>query len=138
MAQGTTKGIPIDTDASFTADSDLLVPSQKAVKAYVAANSLGGITIDTDTTLAANSDTRLATQKATKAYTDTKFATRFSRRHDYAGGYVYCGTAAFGSADSAAAWLVTRIPINANGTVGTVQRSPNNSIWNNRTSLTYT
>jgi hypothetical protein len=138
MAQGTTKGIPIDTDASFTANSDLLVPSQKAVKTYVANNSLGGVTIDTDTTLSANSDTRIATQKATKAYTDSKFATRYARRHDYTGVYSYCGTAAFGSADSAAAWYITRIPINANGTVGVVQRSPINSIWNNRASLTYT
>jgi hypothetical protein len=34
MAQGTTKGVPIDTDPLLTADSDLLVPSQKAVKTY--------------------------------------------------------------------------------------------------------
>jgi hypothetical protein len=36
MAQGTTKGVPIDTDITMAANSDLLVPSQKAVKAYVA------------------------------------------------------------------------------------------------------
>ena len=35
MAQGTTKGVPIDIDPLLTADSDLLVPSQKAVKTYV-------------------------------------------------------------------------------------------------------
>jgi len=35
MAQGTTKGVPIDIDPTLAADSDLLVPSQKAVKAYV-------------------------------------------------------------------------------------------------------
>lgn len=34
MAQGTTKGVPIDIDPTLAADSDLLVPSQKAVKAY--------------------------------------------------------------------------------------------------------
>jgi hypothetical protein len=34
LAQGTTRGVPIDTDPLLTADSDLLVPSQKAVKAY--------------------------------------------------------------------------------------------------------
>jgi hypothetical protein len=34
MAQGTTKGVPIDTDTLLTADSDLLVASQKATKAY--------------------------------------------------------------------------------------------------------
>ena len=34
MAQGTTKGVPIDTDVALTANSDILVPSQKAVKTY--------------------------------------------------------------------------------------------------------
>jgi hypothetical protein len=34
MAQGTTRGVPIDTDPTLAADSDLLVPSQKAVKSY--------------------------------------------------------------------------------------------------------
>ena len=34
MAQGTTRGVPIDTDPLLAADSDLLVPSQKAVKSY--------------------------------------------------------------------------------------------------------
>jgi hypothetical protein len=34
MAQGTTRGVPIDTDPLLAADSDLLVPSQKAVKTY--------------------------------------------------------------------------------------------------------
>ena len=34
MAQGTTRGVPIDIDPLLTADSDLLVPSQKAVKSY--------------------------------------------------------------------------------------------------------
>ena len=35
MSQGTTKGVPIDVDGSLTQNSDLLVPSQKAVKTYV-------------------------------------------------------------------------------------------------------
>jgi hypothetical protein len=35
MAQGTTRGVPIDIDPLLAADSDLLVPSQKAVKAYI-------------------------------------------------------------------------------------------------------
>ena len=34
MAQGTTKGVPIDIDPTLAADSDLLVPSQKAIKTY--------------------------------------------------------------------------------------------------------
>ena len=35
MAQGTTRGVPIDVDSTLAADSDLLVPSQKAIKTYV-------------------------------------------------------------------------------------------------------
>ena len=35
MAQGTTKGVPIDVDPLLAVDSDLLVPSQKAIKTYV-------------------------------------------------------------------------------------------------------
>jgi hypothetical protein len=35
MAQGFTRGVPIDTDPTLSADSDLLVASQKATKAYV-------------------------------------------------------------------------------------------------------
>jgi len=35
MAQGFTRGVPIDIDPTLAADSDLLVPSQKAIKTYV-------------------------------------------------------------------------------------------------------
>jgi hypothetical protein len=42
MAQGYTKGIPLSTDGTLSANSDLIVPSQKAVKTYVDANSGGG------------------------------------------------------------------------------------------------
>lgn len=126
-----------DTDKFIVSDTGL-IKYRTGTEVLSDIGAIANSYLDTDTTLAANSDVRIATQKATKAYTDSKFATRFARRHDYAGGYSYCGTAAFGSADSAAAWYITRIPVNANGTVGTVQRSANNSIWNNRTSLTYT
>ena len=51
MAQGFTRGTPIDTDPTLSLDSDLVVPSQKAVAAYVAneiaansgVNSVGAI-----------------------------------------------------------------------------------------------
>jgi hypothetical protein len=43
MAQGTTRGVPIDTDDTLSNDSDLLVPSQKAIKAYVD-NNMGTVT----------------------------------------------------------------------------------------------
>lgn len=36
MSQGFTKGTPIDTDPTLSLDSDIVVPSQSAVKAYVA------------------------------------------------------------------------------------------------------
>jgi hypothetical protein len=35
MSQGFTRGVPIDTDPNLALDSDLVVPSQKAVKDYV-------------------------------------------------------------------------------------------------------
>lgn len=35
MAQGFTKGVPIDTDVNLTSNSNLLVPSQHAVVEYV-------------------------------------------------------------------------------------------------------
>lgn len=35
MAQGSTKGVPIDTDNLLSLNSDLVVPSQKAIKTYV-------------------------------------------------------------------------------------------------------
>lgn len=35
MSQGFTRGVPIDTDPTLSLDSDLVVPSQKAIKAYV-------------------------------------------------------------------------------------------------------
>jgi len=35
MSQGTTKGVPIDVDSAFAANSDALVPSQKAVKTAI-------------------------------------------------------------------------------------------------------
>jgi len=41
--QGSTRGVPIDTDDTLSNDSDLLVPSQKAIKAYVD-NNMGTVT----------------------------------------------------------------------------------------------
>jgi hypothetical protein len=35
MSQGFTKGTPIDTDPTLSLNSDIVVPSQKAIKAYV-------------------------------------------------------------------------------------------------------
>jgi hypothetical protein len=41
MSQGFTKGTPIDTDPTLSLNSDIVVPSQKAVKSYVA-SQIGG------------------------------------------------------------------------------------------------
>jgi hypothetical protein len=45
MAHGPTKGVPIDTDPLLVNDSDLLVPSQKAIKTYVDSKTLPAFTI---------------------------------------------------------------------------------------------
>ena len=46
MAQGFTKGVPVDTDVTMAAGSNLLVPSQYAVVQYVASQIAlsGGVT----------------------------------------------------------------------------------------------
>ena len=45
MSQGFTKGTPIDTDPTLSLNSDIVVPSQAAVVAYVASQvSAGGVT----------------------------------------------------------------------------------------------
>jgi hypothetical protein len=57
MAQGTTKGVPIDTDPLLANDSDLLVPSQKAIKTYVDTGLLtkqGALTLTTTGTSGAS------------------------------------------------------------------------------------
>ena len=48
MSQGFTKGTPIDTDPTLSLNSDIVVPSQKAVKSYVSSigiDSLSDVTI---------------------------------------------------------------------------------------------
>ena len=45
MAHGPTKGVPIDTDPLLANNSDLLVPSQKAIKTYVDSKTSPAFTI---------------------------------------------------------------------------------------------
>jgi hypothetical protein len=40
MAQGFTRGVPIDTDPTMSLDSEIVVPSQSAVRDYVANNAV--------------------------------------------------------------------------------------------------
>ena len=62
MAQGTTKGVPIDIDPTLAADSDLLVPSQKAVKSYAQPQLNGtGFVKATGTTISYDNSTYLTT-----------------------------------------------------------------------------
>lgn len=87
MAQGTTRGVPIDTDPLLAADSDLLVPSQKAVKSYAQAQLNGtGFVKATGTTISYDNSTYLtaaitslggltgATQTLATGTTGTDFA----------------------------------------------------------------
>jgi hypothetical protein len=49
MAQGFTKGVPVDTDINLSADSNLLVPSQHAIKTYVDNKTTGSVSSVTAT-----------------------------------------------------------------------------------------
>ena len=74
MAQGTTKGVPIDIDPLLAADSDLLVPSQKAIKTYTDTGLSGKVNRSGDSMsgsllLVANPTAPL--EAATKDYVDT-------------------------------------------------------------------
>jgi hypothetical protein len=74
MAQGTTKGIPIDIDPLLANNSDLLVPSQKAVKTYTDNGLSNKVSKAGDTmsgSLILNGDPTVAYQAATKSYVDT-------------------------------------------------------------------
>jgi predicted heme/steroid binding protein len=82
MAQGTTKGVPIDIDGTLSQNSDLLVASQKATKTYVdnglllKEDVIGYTTVNKggDTMLGnliLNANPTLPLQAATKDYIDT-------------------------------------------------------------------
>jgi hypothetical protein len=77
MAQGTTKGVPIDVDPLLALDSDLVVPSQKAIKAYVDAKKSAAdsdyVNISGDTmigSLILSADPLATYEAATKNYVD--------------------------------------------------------------------
>jgi hypothetical protein len=78
MAQGTTRGVPIDIDPLLTNDSDLLVPSQKAIKTYVDTNTSNAVSAKVsrsgDTmsgSLILSGDPTIPFGAATKSYVDT-------------------------------------------------------------------
>lgn len=77
MAQGTTKGVPIDTDPLLAADSDLLVASQKATKAYADTKQTAlGFTPENvankENTTLDTSTTKYPTNNLVKTYADAK------------------------------------------------------------------
>lgn len=74
MAQGFTRGTPIDTDPNLSLDSDLVVPSQKAIKDYVDTGLSNKVNRSGDTmsgNLILNVNPTLPLQAATKDYVDT-------------------------------------------------------------------
>ena len=82
MAQGTTRSVPIDTDPLLAADSDLLVASQKATKAYADTKqtALGftpeNVANKSTSTSLGTSNTLYPSQNAVKSYVDTGLATK--------------------------------------------------------------
>lgn len=109
MAQGTTKGVPIDIDPLLAADSDLLVASQKAVKAYI------------DNGLVNKQDA----------------STRRNANNSSNNNINYCGVAlGTGASESATIWTITRLTISASGSVTTATAT--NVAWTNRESAIYT
>lgn len=73
MSQGTTKGVPIDIDPLLSANSDLLVPSQKAIKTYTDNGLIGKVDRSGDTMsgyLILNADPTSPLGSATKQYVD--------------------------------------------------------------------
>ena len=74
MSQGFTKGTPIDTDSNLSLNSDIVVPSQKAVKTYVDNGLSNKVNRSGDTMsgyLVLNANPIAPLGAATKDYVDT-------------------------------------------------------------------
>lgn len=74
MSQGFTKGTPIDTDPTMSLNSDIVVPSQKAVKTYVDGGLSDKVNRSGDTMsgfLVLNGNPVVPLGAATKDYVDT-------------------------------------------------------------------
>ena len=109
MAQGTTKGVPIDTDPLLAADSNLLVASQKATKAYI------------DNGLVNKQDA----------------STRRNANNSANNSINYCGVAlGTGVSESATVWTITRLTISTSGSITTAIAT--NVAWTDRETTIYT
>ena len=64
MGQGYTKGTPIDTDATMSANSDLATPSQAAVVTYVANNTVATVTATNPMTSTGGANPNIAIPQA--------------------------------------------------------------------------
>jgi hypothetical protein len=109
MAQGTTRGVPIDIDPLLAADSDLLVPSQKAVKS------------DIDNGLVNKQDA----------------STRRNANNSSNNNINYCGVAlGTGVSEGSAVWEITRLTIAASGSITVATAT--NVAWTDRETTIYT
>ena len=91
MSQGFTKGTPIDTDPTLSLNSDIVVPSQKAIKSYLTAN-----------------------------YQPIGAVVTYERKSDYVFPYQYSGTAPVGTLDSGS-WTIKRVDFTTPGSPITLQ-----------------
>jgi hypothetical protein len=72
MAQGFTRGLPIDTDPTMSLDSEIVVPSQSAVRDYVAnnaINTINGLTPGVQTMAVGTSGTDFAISSSVATHT---------------------------------------------------------------------
>jgi hypothetical protein len=72
MSQGFTRGVPIDTDPTMSLDSEIVVPSQSAVRDYVAnnaINTINGLTSGVQTMAAGTTGTDFAINSAGTSHT---------------------------------------------------------------------
>jgi hypothetical protein len=72
MSQGFTRGLPIDTDPTMSLDSEIVVPSQSAVRDYVAnnaINTINGLTSGVQTMAAGTTGTDFAINSAGTTHT---------------------------------------------------------------------
>jgi hypothetical protein len=148
MAQGTTRGVPIDIDPLLAADSDLLVPSQKAIKTYadtkissVSATSPMVSTGGTSPTLlipqaTSSADGYLNSTDWSTFNNKQNSSTRRNANNSSNNNINYCGVAlGTGVSESATVWTITRLTITASGSITITTAT--NVAWTNRESVIY-
>ena len=122
MAQGTTRGVPIDTDPTLAPNSDILVPSQSAVRGYAVPQTrtltINGTTYDLS---------------ADRTWIISNF---FILESDWVAPYNYLGEAVPGSSTSASVWTIRRIQVSSSGATTTLSSAPNVK-WTDRYTVVY-